>query len=193
MMKIYSFLIECVALGENNIWIKCFEENCFDKAIEMMSKGNFQSGTDLPFCAIFDIIMEKYPDAKIVLNVRDDPQKWVNSWRNTVYKICTLPIYTEIFRLCPAPLYYMAPSHNQKFHDLFWARIIKNGNSVSKLKVPENKSTSEMTDQEMCQLYLNWIEYVKMVTPSDRLGWEMRVCLLRYKLYPYIKRVKGKI
>lgn len=160
---------ECFARSDTPIWMKCFEKDCFDPVIKLMSEANFKSGCDLPFCAIFEELLISYPKAKVVLTVRDDPQKWVDSWRRTVYKINTLPMYTEILRLSPPPLRYMAPSINNQFHDLFWTPIIKKGNSVSVQKVPEDVHTWDMTDEQMCQLYLNWTEYVKQKVPADQL------------------------
>ena len=42
------------------------------------------------------------------------------------------------------------------------------GNSVSQNIVPE-KSTWEMTDSEMIQLYLNWNYYVRKIVPAEKL------------------------
>jgi len=160
---------ECAARNHHPIWRKCFEEGCFDDIVNVMSDGNFKSGCDLPFCAIFDELMVRYPNAKVILTIRDDPQKWVDSWRRTVCKINNLPWYTEVFQLAPRPLYEMGRSVNRRFHDLLFMPVIRKGNSVSEVKVPENVHTWDMTDEQMCQLYINWIEYVKHKTPPDQL------------------------
>lgn len=48
----------------------------------------YRSTVDWPSCAFYRELMEKYPDAKVVLTVRD-PEKWYESARNTIYAVRT--------------------------------------------------------------------------------------------------------
>lgn len=46
--------------------------------------GNFGSGVDYPVSCVWEELAEHYPDAKIVLTVRD-PQRWWESTISTIY------------------------------------------------------------------------------------------------------------
>jgi hypothetical protein len=60
---------------------KLFEREEFDQLL-----GHCMAVTDLP-CALFaKELLEAYPDAKVILTVRDSPQQWVASSMNTLIK-----------------------------------------------------------------------------------------------------------
>ena len=46
--------------------------------------GRYQSGVDFPVCSFYVELMDEYPDAKVVLTVRD-PEKWYESSLKTIY------------------------------------------------------------------------------------------------------------
>ncbi len=48
--------------------------------------ANYQSTVDWPSCAFYEELMRAYPNAKILLTVRD-PQNWYESVSNTIYQI----------------------------------------------------------------------------------------------------------
>src|SRR4028118_1909160 len=47
--------------------------------------AGYQSIVDYPGCRYYRTLMEHYPDAKVVLTVRD-PDRWYESTRETIYK-----------------------------------------------------------------------------------------------------------
>ncbi|GAA2794319.1 hypothetical protein GCM10010470_31520 [Saccharopolyspora taberi] len=47
--------------------------------------AGFESTVDWPGCAFWQQLMERYPDAKVVLTVRD-PLRWYESTYNTIYQ-----------------------------------------------------------------------------------------------------------
>jgi Sulfotransferase domain len=51
--------------------------------------GSYEATVDWPGCAFYRELMERYPDAKVLLSVRD-PEQWYESTRNTVYKLTKL-------------------------------------------------------------------------------------------------------
>ncbi len=54
--------------------------------------AGYQSTVDWPGCHFYRQLMDEYPDAKVLLSVRD-PEAWYASCRNTIYKIShTFPI-----------------------------------------------------------------------------------------------------
>ena len=48
--------------------------------------GEYDAAVDWPACTFYEELMERYPDAKVLLSVRD-PESWYESTRNTVYEL----------------------------------------------------------------------------------------------------------
>jgi hypothetical protein len=63
---------ETAAQGQQVDWEKIF--------------ANYRATVDWPGCIFYEQFMEKYPDAKVLLSVRD-PEKWYESVVNTLYSI----------------------------------------------------------------------------------------------------------
>lgn len=47
--------------------------------------GGYSSAVDYPVASFYKELMERYPDAKVILSVRD-PERWYESARNTIYR-----------------------------------------------------------------------------------------------------------
>jgi Sulfotransferase domain len=57
--------------------------------------GGYRATVDWPACTFYSELMERYPDAKVILTVRD-PQRWYESAYNTIYRMtraASLPIF----------------------------------------------------------------------------------------------------
>lgn len=111
----------------------------------------YNSVVDWPTCAFYKELTEVYPDAKILLNVRD-PEKWYDSMFETIWAI--QPAF---------PFWF--PSVVRRIHD----EIIWNGNFRGNF--PNREKT--------IATYKEYIEDVKKTVPADRLlvydvsqGWE---------------------
>ncbi len=48
--------------------------------------GGYEATVDWPACTFYAELMERHPDAKVLLSVRD-PERWYESTRTTIYKI----------------------------------------------------------------------------------------------------------
>jgi hypothetical protein len=48
--------------------------------------GPYQATVDWPGCTFYEELMERQPDAKVLLSVRD-PERWYESTRNTIYEL----------------------------------------------------------------------------------------------------------
>ena len=48
--------------------------------------GGYEATVDWPGCSFYEELMAKYPDAKVLLSVRD-PDRWYESVSNTIYNI----------------------------------------------------------------------------------------------------------
>jgi hypothetical protein len=59
--------------------------------------SGYRATTDWPACTFYKELMERYPDAKMILTVRD-PDRWYESTYNTIYGMRRM-ISSPIFRL----------------------------------------------------------------------------------------------
>src|SRR5215207_5570995 len=51
--------------------------------------GDYRAAVDWPVCTFYGGLMERYPDAKVLLSVRD-LERWYESVRNTIYELSSL-------------------------------------------------------------------------------------------------------
>ena len=64
--------------------------------LDYLVKNPVQAAVDFPMSVIFDQLLEYFPDAKVLLNIRDSSAAWVKSFRESVYLSNTLPSYIRI-------------------------------------------------------------------------------------------------
>jgi hypothetical protein len=48
--------------------------------------GDYEATVDWPACTFYEELMQRHPDAKVLLSVRD-PERWYQSTRNTIYEL----------------------------------------------------------------------------------------------------------
>jgi hypothetical protein len=48
--------------------------------------GGYEATVDWPACTFYEELLQRHPDAKVLLSVRD-PERWYESTRNTIYEI----------------------------------------------------------------------------------------------------------
>jgi hypothetical protein len=60
--------------------------------------GSYEATVDWPACTFYAELMERHPDAKVLLSVRE-PERWYESTRNTIYKISKIRIGSPFSRL----------------------------------------------------------------------------------------------
>lgn len=75
--------------------------------------GNFQSTVDWPACNYVPELMAAYPEAKMVLNVRD-PERWYDSVATTIYTLRTV-LPSWVMRIFPPLALY-----RNFVNDLVW-------------------------------------------------------------------------
>jgi hypothetical protein len=57
--------------------------------------GGYRATTDWPACSFYEELMQRYPDAKVILTLRD-PTRWYESTYNTLYlrrRIASSPVF----------------------------------------------------------------------------------------------------
>src|SRR5215203_241254 len=60
--------------------------------------GSYEATVDWPACAFYGELMERHPDAKVLLSVRDS-DRWYESTRNTVYKLTKVSGHSPFSRV----------------------------------------------------------------------------------------------
>ena len=60
--------------------------------------GGYEAAVDWPACTFYEELMERNPDAKVLLSVRD-PERWYESTRQTIYKIGKISTGSPFSRL----------------------------------------------------------------------------------------------
>ncbi|HEX2728145.1 MAG TPA: sulfotransferase [Rubrobacteraceae bacterium] len=64
--------------------------------------AGYESAVDWPACTFYGELMERYPEAKVLLSVRD-PERWYESTRKTIYELSKLIerslVFSTVFAL----------------------------------------------------------------------------------------------
>lgn len=119
--------------------------------------SGFNSAVDFPVCLFYKQLINKFPDAKFILTLRDF-DTWYKSTANTIYKVPTiLPDWFERV-VYPIRMFIVMQVN------LIWVGLFKNN----------------FSDRESTKLvYYEHIESVKKIIPVDKLliynvkeGWE---------------------
>jgi hypothetical protein len=111
----------------------------------------YNSVVDWPSCAFYKDLMKEYPDAKVLLNVRD-PELWYESMKETIYAIQ------------PAFPFWFPPEVRMMHDEIIFGGSLKGA----------------FEDREkVIEVYRQYIEDVKDTVPADRLlvynvnqGWK---------------------
>lgn len=64
-------------------WLAVYEKGSRDWSVLF---DGFQATVDWPSCDFYESLMAAYPDAKVLLNVRD-PEVWYESMKNTIWAV----------------------------------------------------------------------------------------------------------
>jgi Sulfotransferase domain len=60
--------------------------------------GGYQATVDWPACTFYGELLERHPDAKVLLSVRD-PEQWYESTRSTIYKLTRISTRSPLSRV----------------------------------------------------------------------------------------------
>ncbi|MBN1453637.1 MAG: hypothetical protein JW963_21655 [Anaerolineales bacterium] len=146
---------------------------------EALFKG-YQSATDWPTAAYYRDLMDVYPDAKIILTVRD-PESWHKSIMNTVYQLSRR--FGRFARIIPVVHRFLIGMEKVVWEGVFHNKLEDKAHAVAVFK--------------------EHIEEVKRIVPKDRLlifearhGWEPLCAFLNVPVpanKPYPHKNKGAL
>jgi len=137
--------------------------------------NGYQSGVDWPLSAYYKKLMAAYPDAKVILTVRD-PERWYESFSTTIYQVDKK--FSKYLQFIPAPNRFFKAMKEIVWEGIFHSRL-------------EDKAY-------MIDTFNNHIEEVKRTVPRDRLlifearqGWKplctfLDVPVPANKPYPHV-------
>lgn len=84
--------------------------------------GNYEAAVDWPACAFYEELLERHPEAKVILSVRD-PDRWYESTRSSIYKLSKVtarsPVFRAIFAIS-AILSSGRPTRGSLAYEIIW-------------------------------------------------------------------------
>ena len=124
----------------------------------------YRATVDWPGAALYEELMDKYPDAKVILTVRD-PEKWYESARSTIFNIqdvASSPIFSLSARFVPRMRHMR--------------RAARMAGDLTRQSVFDGKFEDR---RHAIEAFVKWNEKVKERVPAERLlvyevkeGWE---------------------
>jgi len=104
-----------------DVWVAAARGETAD--LDAVLEG-YESTVDWPACAFYEEIMQRHPEAKVLLSVRD-PERWYESTRGTIYPLTLLldssPTVRLIFGLATLLAYGgFAGIKSSLPHDVIW-------------------------------------------------------------------------
>jgi hypothetical protein len=128
--------------------------------------GGYEATVDWPACTFYEELMERNPDAKVILTVRD-PERWYESTRNTIYELSVgiprSPLYRLGFALVSFFIFGRSARGNMA-DEIIWDGTFDG-------RFEDRRHAIEVFDR--------WNEEVKRRVPQDKLlvyevkeGWE---------------------
>jgi hypothetical protein len=128
--------------------------------------GDAQSAVDWPSARYYRDLMERYPQAKVLLSVRDS-EDWVRSMRQTVWGV--FHGETVLHHLCEA----------RAVLDPLWRRFMSLMRHMTWDEPTGALSGETFSDAGLARVMERWNESVKRTVPADRLlvwdpseGWD---------------------
>lgn len=160
---------------ETDFWYKALDDYYNDTKIlkdedwvNFLEKRGYRAGVDFPISLFYKELMKAFPNAKVVLTVRDDGEGWYKSVKSTIFRVLSL---------------------NSKLHSSTFLRLVGTNHAAivaeaTGMKRPEGfkKGMFEVAGsslEESVEFYNHWNEEVKRTVPADRLlvfnvkqGWK---------------------
>ncbi|CAB9505391.1 NAD dependent epimerase dehydratase [Seminavis robusta] len=158
-MKSYHMIDGCMETpGHQDMWYKFLIEQSIsiDDVLGGIAADGFNATIDTPTVFHYKAQMQRYPNAKVVLTVRDSPEQWANSFAKTIRRIVLASEHVPFTLIGP-----MARSSQ------FVGRMFENANL-------------HMEDPSLLpQFYKDFVAEVKATVPADKLlvfnakdGWD---------------------
>merc|ERR1712130_598936 len=156
MMNVFSGKQEDV-----DIWIRAFKEEIpSEEWRKFFSERNYACGVDFPFSMHYKQLMKAYPDAKVVLSVRD-PKTWYTSVFTSIYQIGLLMEKHPTAKWLVQQIDRRRPCTHDMI-DIMDSRPLQGCKASFRGAIEGGPEESE-------RLFNDWVAEVKRSVPADRL------------------------
>lgn len=156
-------MLENIKNNDHHKWIEVNEAGTRAEEEKLLRKilteKGFKSSVDFPSSVMFKEICQLSPEAKVLLSVRDSPDAWVKSVKNTIF--CEEMGTRTIFGRLPGIKFFVDFIPWLPFQRMARMKKLMNRMFLGK--------ETKWDDETMKQVYIDWIEHVKRVVPSDKL------------------------
>lgn len=165
-------MIQVVANPDNKVdiahWDKALKRKLRNSEWNDFLEGRgFRAGVDYPISMFYKELMQVFPEAKVVLTVRE-PEAWYNSVKNSIFSMHRLAdsfpsslVLKLEGRFPGVDMANRVSSHPPPGFDKSMFEVVANGK------------------EESIEFYNKWVEEVKQTVPKDRLlvfsvkeGWK---------------------
>jgi hypothetical protein len=148
--------------GDAEAWLKIGDSRDPEEIKNLLLRNGYMATCDWPSCEFWEEQLIAFPDAKVILTVRD-PERWYESFVHTIgYMLADMqhcPFGVRVFLGMGLPVRKFAPMTRKILVDLAFHNDLSKSNII--------------------QCYMDHIEYVKRVCPAEKLlvfdvkeGWE---------------------
>lgn len=121
--------------------------------------AGYTACVDFPGCYYYKQFIKWNPNAKVLLNVRDSPEVWEKSARDTICHPTDCPLQSEVtWMLSWIPYSWFSYIYH-------FGKHVYRSNKV----LPGHNTDLLDPKTDIKQVYIDWIEQVKAVVPSDKL------------------------
>lgn len=136
-----------------------------DRIVDAIIQDGFNATTDFPACLIFEYLMERFPDAKVVLTVRSSGTLWAQSVQRTIGRM------GKILKKRPLSLFHRQLRNYIDMNNWIW--------TSKALNLHIDSETGAMATDRLASAYEEWKHHVINTVPSDKLlvrhvsdGWQ---------------------
>ena len=152
--------------GLDDLFVQFFNGN-HEPLVDYLKENGFMACVDFPMSVLVDQMMVHFPEAKVLLNVRDSAKTWVNSYRESVYLATSMPVYVRINLLVGGWIANRSSYMKPYLHELIFQRVIDCGNQHTEYPLPQFNWS--FTDNQFRAMYQNWVEFIINTVPAERL------------------------
>lgn len=169
--------------GHAEKWLEFSESKDPNLLIELLDKGGYRSTSDHPSCMFWQEQLKMYPNAKVVVTVRD-PNSWYKSWMDTVAVLqpdCeSCPFGTRVF---------------------MGMNFFKGFAKMTRKIITYGTFNGDWSKKNMIKCYIDHVDNVKALCPPEKLllfhasdGWGPLCTFLDVPIpnrpYPHLNSTK---
>lgn len=121
--------------------------------VERLSTEGYNATTDFPACLVYGMLMERYPDAKVVLSVRTSGDVWAASVLNTIARVDRAVAQSAFGRAAYFPRIF------GQLLDWLWRHI----------GAPREAATGMPALADLARAHDAWTQSVLTAVPTSRL------------------------